>query len=350
MNGKFWIALLLSTPIGFFGFHHALHNLGSWYNELNGDVISARTFYTSLPVLDAILTGQVTATQLIHRHPFGNVLASLMYGMTGTFFAIIATEGSRRHLQGTPLAWTWLWAILANFMGLSNILLILWIPLYFYHYPRSNDVHLWTVSTGRARAILASLVIGYIPLVVYQSWIAEPNSTMEENVILMWTLFPFAWVFLYVSSTPLFEPRNTSTAIAKNIIEIVQSKVAVETMYMFLGVLNLLMYFGLYLDTQWNGILIKDSVVSLVMAQSHGGVGLSPLQLGQVLLSQFRLLDVVLATIGCSIWVLLQDGLFCAVVIALGSILVGPGSSVAFYAAYRENRIQDVNKLAKKGQ
>ncbi|KAF7726699.1 hypothetical protein EC973_008473 [Apophysomyces ossiformis] len=159
-----------------------------------------------------------------------------------------------------------------------------------------------------------------------------------------------AWVPLYNYLTPVLEPSATGSNVAKDVFETIQSKVAVETMYSFLAILNLLMYYGVYIATQWRGVFITENIVELLRAQTSMPAGLSFLQSGQILLSQFRLMDIALATFACVIWALLEDGLFYAVAVMLGSVIVGPGAAIAFYAAHRESRIQSVDKLINKGK
>jgi hypothetical protein len=127
-------------------------------------------------------------------------------------------------------------------------------------------------------------------------------------------------------------------------VRMAQSKAGVEQLYLIMAVINALIYYGTFLQTQLDGVHLRESLL-LLATNTIPVAGLRDIQVAQFRSAYFLFLDLAVLTTTFSFWALYEDGLIVFVILLAGILSIGPGSAIAVYALYRENRIQDPNLL-----
>ncbi|KAL0093582.1 hypothetical protein F4703DRAFT_1830223 [Phycomyces blakesleeanus] len=360
---KFLIALILGPPLAFFTTKYIWDTLAEWMVDLIQMCIDAvyhdadngiRGVYTGFKHLDMLATLYVSLFKFSFRIPIGRAVDQVMLSFCGVILAIMNVEGSRRNIASTPLSWTVVWAMIGNMCGVSAIFPV-YVPLYLYYSPAptGKNVSGYIVSPNRANAILITMLIGYFAPTAYMIAGVTPETHLEETFIALWQIGPLwtipmchAFEYLFDIISPI-----TSNEKDKDLAErmaIVDSKNAVERLYLFLGVLCILVYYGTYIHLSWSGIKVWDALVELVAAPVTLPTGLTYFQVGGFLASYTFFMDLFSTLLGCVLWGVLDDGYTGAAILLLTSPIVGPSAATCIYAAYRENRLLDTRKLVKK--
>ncbi|CAO3622399.1 unnamed protein product [Cunninghamella echinulata] len=314
-------------------------------------------------------------------------ITRVILGLFGTVQVIMALEGSRYGYSKWYHITSWLmfWGMAANVFTIAVISSVCWVPLLVlssYSFlsqtkqpSKNNPQHDQTVPVmiqpSRVYAIFYSILITYgLPsLFMTTSIIAPPSTWLSDQIIVFWQFAPVFYHLLYLFLTMIFnkssflkpyfydqrvQPLHDKTEKededingpnqVRQRVRMAQSKAAVEKVYLLLASINLFIYYGSFFKAQSDGVYIKDSLILLFLKQIPV-MGLNETQITQFLSAHVLLLDLLVTTITFSVWALYEDGLYAFLFVSLGNIVLGPGTSVALYAAYRELRIQNPENL-----
>lgn len=325
-------------------------------NPANNDVEgNLRVAYTHIsPTLDRILCFYVNFTQQPLHDVVGAPLMRLLLGAFATAYAIMCFEGSRKGYKNSTLLIAYpLLGLLSNLIGISLVFPAIWIPLSIYY--RSNkplSKEDLSITLPEVYGILASIIIGYgVPTAVISSPLVPNDSKLEQDLLSIWQVLPIIIVPLFTVMENIFKKMGspvdaiTQPALRKRLY-IAEGKDALERSYLFLGVVNMFLYFGSYLMLALEGIRIWDSLILLLGAPNNLPAGLTFGDLGQLLGTRTVLVEYISLSIAFVFWAILNNGIIAGAFVALATPVVGPAAAVSFYAYYREGTIQDISDAA----
>ncbi|KAI8334664.1 hypothetical protein BC941DRAFT_431821 [Chlamydoabsidia padenii] len=336
----------------------------------------------------------------------GLQVTRVLLGLFGTVQAIMAVEGSRNGYSWYHvMSWFMLWGMLANLITIAMVSCLLWMPI-FVLTSRSfvsrirvglDDASVPVmISPARSAAILISLLLAFGVPSVYMTFtsLVERGSWLSLQIIALWQFCPIliqatyttlTWILtpllkddrvmplpsiqetaIISSSTSTSTTTTTSSAttrvtrqvdiIADQQVEdddvnqqrqrvrMAQCKAGVEQLYLFMMIINALIYYGTFMKIQMDGVYLKDSLI-LLATKTIPAPGLGDIEIAQFSCAHFLFLDLVVLTLSFSFWALYEDGFLVFIILVGGIVLIGPGSAIAAYAIYRENSIQDPNRL-----
>ncbi|KAI9024306.1 hypothetical protein CLU79DRAFT_746544 [Phycomyces nitens] len=360
---KFAIALALGAPLAFFTTKYIWDTLAEWMVGLIEMCIDAvyhdadngiRGVYTGFKHLDMAATLYVSLFKFSFRIPIGRAIDQVMLSFCGVILAVMNIEGSRRQISSTPLGWSMVWAMIGNMCGVSAIFPV-YIPIYLYFSPVPNgkNVKAFTVAPNRANAILFTTFFGYFIPTAYMIAGVEPESHLEETFIALWQIGPIFTIPLGklvergLDIINPYTPASNDKDVAER-LAIVDSKNAVERLYLFLGVLCIMVYYGTYIHLSWSGVNLWDALVELIAAPVTLPTGLTYFQVGGFLASYTFFMDLFSTLLGCVLWAAMDDGFKGVAILLITSPIVGPSAATCIYAAYRENRLLDTRNMVKK--
>ena len=360
---RFIVSLILGISIATYTAYNIQQSTQPWLpkimdkclNPANHDGKSdLRVAYTGASTLDGIICLYVTFIQQPLHDIVGAPIMRLLMGAFGSAYAIMCFEGSRQgYKKSTLLAAFPLLGLLANLVGISLVFPALWVPLNVY-YTRNKPTNKegLSLSLPEVYGILASIVIGYgLPSAIIASPLIKNGSKVEEELLSIWQVLPIVIVPMFSFAESLFKKNGspidsvTEPALKKRLY-VAEGKDALERSYLFLGILNMFLYFGCYLTLALEGIRIWDSLILLLRAPDHLPAGLTFSDLGHILGSRTMLVEYISLSISFVVWTILDTGFISGLAVALATPLIGPGAAISFYAYSRENLIQDISDAA----
>ncbi|KAI9253901.1 hypothetical protein BDA99DRAFT_519299 [Phascolomyces articulosus] len=304
---------------------------------------------TGINGFDTFLCIIVTIFNHAFRDPLGYDITWLLLGFFGLILTMFALEGSRTR-SNRFLAWFSFWGMISNFGGMSNILLLLWIPAMFYCFDDSviKDVRNVYISPQRANGILLAILLGYASPTA--AMLLLDTLEMQKLGAMAWQFAPILVGILIVVFTPLMrcleDPEDIRmTAEARAKLKVSDSRNAVQRVYMLIGMVNVIIYYGLYIRLKMEGMLSVETFINLLNVYNGQMTGVSVEQLGRIVATHIFAADLVICYLGCVIWALLDRGIKGALIMLLSSIVLGPAGGVALYCVYREEGLQDTTRL-----
>ncbi|KAI8377372.1 hypothetical protein BD560DRAFT_55147 [Blakeslea trispora] len=312
-----------------------------------------RVIYTSVfSFLDRTICFYNNFNQSALHDVLGAPLSRLMIGAFGTAYALMAFEGARNGFKHTLLMAYPIFGLLANLFGIYAIFNLVWIPLSIHYHQKAKQQQAsirnstWIISLPEAYGILLAIVLGYFaPGAILASPLVPENSVLEQELLAIWLVLPIivapAISFCQNLFKKLGSPVDAVTDVAlRNRLYAAEGKDALERSYLFLGILNMILYFGTYLTVAHQGIRIWDSVLLLLDAPKSLPAGIPFEDLGNLLATRTVLIDLIVLAIGFIFWATLQHGLIVGFIVALLTPIIGPAAAIAFYGYYRENTLE----------
>ncbi|KAI8142837.1 hypothetical protein BJV82DRAFT_713938 [Fennellomyces sp. T-0311] len=353
MNTKFWLSLVTCIPLAALSIYYFAHLPAA----PNFDLV-CQTY--GLPVHTGLTTfdSSLCTIVLIFSHAMGDTLgynfAWMLLGYWGLLMAVFAIEGSRTR-SNVFLAMFSFWGLISNFLGMSNVMFLFWIPAFYYCFnsTATKDVRNFTVPTARVNAILLAILAGYAAPTAAML-LMDQTSSLFMIVIIVWQFGPL-WVGpLYEVLTSVLgccdDPEDTRmTDEAREKIKIADSRNAVERLYMVLGLCNTAIYYSMYIRLKMYDILSVETFVDLFTLRG-AELTVTTLEMARFVGTHVFAMDLVICYIACGVWALFEDGLKGALIMLAATVVLGPGGGFAMYVVYRENRVQDTTRLAKKNQ
>lgn len=348
---KFWLALAAGIAYGGLVQVYFTTTLETFGHELHALCHpDAATALFGWAPLDSIICYYVQVFKYALQDPLGSDVTYVLLGFFGTILAFWLMEGARRDAN-RALTFAPLFSLLANAVGISVIFPAVWMPVYYYSNNSGKDTY---IRPAKANGVLFAMLAGYVIPTVYMCIGLEPKTRTEELVIALWQFAPLLFTPLFTLATSSLkcledpdDPRMTEDARLR--IRVGDSRSAVERAYVFLGVLNVIVYYATYVRAKVQDLLSIEAFVELAMAaSSERSIGNTGEFFRQTMASHIMLVDLAAFFIYCVFFALLEDGIKGAILLLLGSAAVGPGAAFAFYAVYREGRIQDLKRIEKK--
>ncbi|SAM04898.1 hypothetical protein [Absidia glauca] len=398
-----------TATFGYIARQHMLQQLEGVGPHLYATCQAQPLIFTHNGPVDRILCILVIFFQRAMDDYMGLQVTRVLLGLFGTVQAIMAVEGSRNgYAWYHVVSWFMFWGMLANMFTIAVVTSLVWVPLYvltsrfFVSRTISRDSDGMDdsavpvmISPARSGAILLSLLLAFgVPsLLMTTSSVIERGSWLSLQVIALWQFCPILIQLTYtvltwaltpllrddrvmpvaagirdtatvstVETTSTSTSSSTTTRITKETdsvivtdpmddvnqqrqrVRMAQSKAGVEQLYLIMAVINALIYYGTFLQTQLDGVHLRESLI-LLATNTIPVAGLRAIEVAQFKSAYFLFLDLAVLTTTFSFWALYEDGLIVFVILLAGILSIGPGSAIAVYALYRENRIQDPNLL-----
>ncbi|KAI8354630.1 hypothetical protein EDC96DRAFT_516737 [Choanephora cucurbitarum] len=364
---KTLLAFLIGASVVAYSTYDMLGSADPWASKLldicfdhnNKEKLGTnRVVYTSVSsLLDRTICFYNNFNQSALHDILGAPLSRLMIGGFGTAYALMAFEGSRLGFKHTLLMAFPIFGLLANLLGMYAVFNLVWIPMCIYYQNKahqqapSRKSSTWVISLPEAYGILLAIVLGYfVPGAILASPLVPEDSRLEQELLAIWLVLPIIIVpaisFCQTLFRKLGSPVDAVTDDAlKERLYAAEGKDALERSYLFLGVLNMILYFGTYLTVAHQGIRVWDSLMLLLDAPKSLPAGIPFEDLGKLLATRTVLVDLLVLAVGFIFWATLQSGFIVGAVVALITPIVGPAAAVSFYSYYRENTLESfVNK------
>lgn len=327
--------------------------IGMCFNPANKEVEgNLRVAYTGASsILDRIICFYVSFTQQPLHDIVGVHVMRLLMGSFATAYAIMCFEGSRKgYKKSTLLAAFPLLGLLSNLIGISLVFPALWVPLYLhYQKSKSTDKEGLSMTLPEVYGILLSIVVGYgVPSAILSSPLVPNDSRLEQELLSIWQVLPIIIVPLFGVCENMFKKIGSPVdAVAqpalKKRLYIAEGKDALERSYLFLGILNMFLYFGSYLMLSLQGIRIWDSMIMLLSAPNNLPAGLTFGDLGQLLGTRIVLVEYISLSLSFVLYAIFNSGIIAGLAVAFMTPVVGSAAAIAFYSYYREGVIQDIS-------
>ncbi|ORX52729.1 hypothetical protein DM01DRAFT_1383901 [Hesseltinella vesiculosa] len=333
--------------------------------------------FTSSTHLNMILCTLVTFFQRAMDDYMGLHIVRILLALFGTVQVFMAIEGSRYGYSWyNVVAWAAFWGALCNVLTVAIVSSLLWLPLFVltsYRFatrsknalssqesdrPFDDSTVPVMVNPARVYAIFVTYLAVYgVPTVLMTtSWVFSFDTKASMAINAFWQLCPLLIQPMYVVLTWLFDRflydqrvvGRSGLPVEENRtrqrVRMVKSKSAVERVYLLLGVINLVVYYSAYLQINWDGVHLKDALLMLVTAQPPSS-GMRPPHKLQFFCAHFMLVDLLVTSVSFTLWAAYQQGLWIGLLVLAGTIVLGPGTSFAIYACYREYNLQDTQLL-----
>jgi hypothetical protein len=310
-----------------------------------------RVLYTGYSTLDRVICFYVNFTQQPLHDVVGAPLMRLLMGCFASVYAIMAYEGSRKGFKNSTLLAAFpLLGLLSNLIGISLVFPLFWVPLSLYYIKnKATTNETLSITMPEAYGVLFAIIFGYgMPSALVSSPIIKDDTKFEQDALAVWLVLPILIVPLFTVMENVFKwvgsPVDQVTEPAlRNRLQIAEGKDALERSYLFIGVLNMFLYFGSYLQLSHLGIRVWDSILMLLNAPGTLPAGLTFGDLGQLLGTRTVLVEYISLAVSFVLWATFNSGLMVGLCVAFACPIVGPGAAVAYYAYYRENKIQDIS-------
>ncbi|KAI8063283.1 hypothetical protein BC940DRAFT_307539 [Gongronella butleri] len=329
---------------------------------------------------NTVLCSLITFFQRAIEDYLGVHVLRILLGLLATIQALVAIEGSRHAYSWyNPVAWFAFWMLLANVMTIAVVGSVAYLPILVLvsatmvartKQPLSRDERdrpfddstvPVMVTPARVYAIFWSILLAYgVPTVLMTTTIlTKKTSPLATKINAFWQLSPALVQPLYIVLTWVIRPWMHDARVEgkpglpndenrkRQRVRMVQSKSAVERVYLLLGIINLIVYYTSYLQVVWDGIHLKDSLIMLFSAELPSA-SLTPTQIAQYFCSHFLFMDLLMTTLAFTMWACYQHGALVGLLVLIGDIVLGPGCALSLYLCYREYFLQDTQLLVER--
>jgi hypothetical protein len=315
-------------------------------NDAQGNL---RVVYSGISsLLDRQLCVFVNFFQNCLHDVLGAPVLTLLLASFGVMIAIMTIEGSRKGFKRSLLALFPVYGLLSNVIGVSVVFPLIWVPLsVFYRRHTLFKKDHWNITLPVVYGIFTAIYVGYgLPTAILLSPLVKPDTKLEQDMLAAWQFAPLLIVPLIPIFIKFFQQPSpidrVSDETVRNRLYVVEGKDALEKSYLLLGIVNMLIYYGMYLIVAHQGIRIWDSLVLLYHAPDNLPGSVSFGDLGQILATRTIVVDYVVLSIGFVIWALFDGGIRPAATVALIMPVVGPAAAISFYAYHRESSVQNL--------
>lgn len=351
---RLWISIAAGIPLGATAIHH-FRSLPWFDYVLNSYPDFKYSIDTGVGAIDQPLSLVTNIFGHAVNNRLGYNLSWLLLGVFGVVLSIMAIEGSRQNASRL-LACFPLWGLACNFLGMT-VQPLFWLPVFYASFDKvaSNNVEAHFIRNARSNAILVIMIAVYAIPTAFMLFATEPESTLQRTIIVVWQFLPLLMGPLTSLATSslkcLDEPEDLRmTEVAREKIRVADSRNAVERLYMILGILNTLVYYGIYIRLKMDNMFTWETLVDLATLYSGKLTALSIEQMGEIIANHAFFVEIVIAYITCLFWALLESGVKGMLIMLIPSFIIGPGAGICLYAVYREGHVQDIEKVVKKNQ
>ncbi|KAG0745924.1 hypothetical protein G6F57_001798 [Rhizopus arrhizus] len=352
------LSALVGVGTSYFTIKNVLTAIKPWGDKMNDMCFhpanndaqgNLRVVYSGISsLLDRQLCVFVNFFQNCLHDVLGAPVLTLLLASFGVMIAIMTIEGSRKGFKRSLLALFPVYGLLSNVIGVSVVFPLIWVPLsVFYRRHTLFKKDHWNITLPVVYGIFTAIYVGYgLPTAILLSPLVKPDTKLEQDMLAAWQFAPLLIVPLIPIFIKFFQQPSpidrVSDETVRNRLYVVEGKDALEKSYLLLGIVNMLIYYGMYLIVAHQGIRIWDSLVLLYHAPDNLPGSVSFGDLGQILATRTIVVDYVVLSIGFVIWALFDGGIRPAATVALIMPVVGPAAAISFYAYHRESSVQNL--------
>lgn len=352
------LSALVGVGTSYFTIKNVLTAIKPWGDKMNDMCFhpanndaqgNLRVVYSGISsLLDRQLCVFVNFFQNCLHDVLGAPILTLLLASFGVMIAIMTIEGSRKGFKRSLLALFPVYGLLSNVIGVSVVFPLIWVPLsVFYRRHTVFKKDHWNITLPVVYGIFTAIYVGYgLPTAILLSPLVKPDTKLEQDMLAAWHFAPLLIVPLIPIFIKFFQQPSpidrVSDETVRNRLYVVEGKDALEKSYLLLGIVNMLIYYGMYLIVAHQGIRIWDSLVLLYHAPDNLPGNVSFGDLGQILATRTIVVDYVVLSIGFVIWALFDGGIRPAATVALIMPVVGPAAAISFYAYHRESSVQNL--------
>lgn len=352
------LSALVGVGTSYFTIKNVLTAIKPWGDKMNDMCFhpanndaqgNLRVVYSGISsLLDRQLCVFVNFFQNCLHDVLGAPILTLLLASFGVMIAIMTIEGSRKGFKRSLLALFPVYGLLSNVIGVSVVFPLIWVPLsVFYRRHTIFKKDHWNITLPVVYGIFTAIYVGYgLPTAILLSPLVKPDTKLEQDMLAAWHFAPLLIVPLIPIFIKFFQQPSpidrVSDETVRNRLYVVEGKDALEKSYLLLGIVNMLIYYGMYLIVAHQGIRIWDSLVLLYHAPDNLPGNVSFGDLGQILATRTIVVDYVVLSIGFVIWALFDGGIRPAATVALIMPVVGPAAAISFYAYHRESSVQNL--------
>lgn len=352
------LSALVGVGTSYFTIKNVLTAIKPWGDKMNDMCFhpanndaqgNLRVVYSGISsLLDRQLCVFVNFFQNCLHDVLGAPVLTLLLASFGVMIAIMTIEGSRKGFKRSLLALFPVYGLLSNVIGVSVVFPLIWVPLsVFYRRHTLFKKDHWNITLPVVYGIFTAIYVGYgLPTAILLSPLVKPDTKLEQDMLAAWQFAPLLIVPLIPIFIKFFQQPSpidrVSDETVRNRLYVVEGKDALEKSYLLLGIVNMLIYYGMYLIVAHQGIRIWDSLVLLYHTPDNLPGSVSFGDLGQILATRTIVVDYVVLSIGFVIWALFDGGIRPAATVALIMPVVGPAAAISFYAYHRESSVQNL--------
>ncbi|CAO3697633.1 unnamed protein product [Rhizopus stolonifer] len=313
-------------------------------NDSQGNL---RVVYSGLSShMDRALCVLVNVFQNASHDIMGAPITALLLATFGTVIVLMSLEGARKGFKGSLLALFPLYAFSANIITATVMFAFIWAPLSLYYKRRAQKAD-FNITLPDVYGSLVGVLVAYgLPTVLLFSPLVQPDSRLEQDLWASWQfvsllMVPLIPLFIKFFCQPSIIDRVDDKALRERLY-VAEGKDALEKVYLTLGIVNMLIYFGMYLKVALQGIHIWDSLVLLYRAPDNLPATVTFGDLGQIVSTRIMLIDLVAFSLGLLVWTFLDGGVLAGLTVAFVMPIIGPSAVISFYSYYRESKIQNL--------
>ncbi|KAJ8661560.1 hypothetical protein O0I10_002828 [Lichtheimia ornata] len=332
---KLWLSFAIGFPIAVVLGHHFI--IVYPFARLADLCSNARNYHATSGVINAIdhpFCFLVNVFTHAMHDSFGYELSWILLFFFGSVLTIMLVEGSR---SGTNwiISCVSLWGFIANMIGISITLPLMWVPAFYYCYGDNITSAQYSISASRLYATLIAILMCYLLPTIFMLFGTIPYSPMESNVIALWQLAPLLLSPAHYIATWIFDKVKITD----------DKRKAVWRLYMPIGAFNAVIFYAACVRLKSKGLLNMATLVGIatLYKDEMDLTSLTLEQLGKLGATHVFLLDTVVTFGACCVWAALENGYKGLVVLLLSSILAGPGTGLCIYAVYREENMMTKN-------
>ncbi|KAI9276349.1 hypothetical protein BY458DRAFT_505577 [Sporodiniella umbellata] len=309
-----------------------------------------RVVYTDLiQIVDRALCVVVNVFQSATHDVIGMPITGLLLAAFGTSIILMALEGTRKGYKRSLLSIFPIFAFLANIITATAMFVILWAPLSLY-YKRRGIQKDFNITLAEVYGCTVGVLVAYgLPTLLLFTPLVSEGSRLEQDLWALWQFLPLFTIPVIPFCIRFFEqPSNIDRVSDHSLRErlyVAEGKDALEKVYLTLGIVNMLLYFGAYLTISLQGIHIIGSLALLLRAPGNLMSSISFEDMGQILSTRTMLIDFAAFSVGFLLWIFFDGGLRPGLITTLISPIIGPSAALSFYAYYRESNIQNLKEM-----
>ncbi|KAI8978129.1 hypothetical protein BDB01DRAFT_726527 [Pilobolus umbonatus] len=319
--------------------YHIYQGLQFWLPRALNECASSQIKYTGTHWIDQYICVGVRFVQQPLTDWIGLPMTALWVASMASLMIWMGLESSRHKFNESPnlLACYPLFALLAHVVGLTAVFSVVWVPLNIYYrrqFPLMED---WSVtSKSRVYGVLTGVFVGYIVPSIFLVLYPTPH------LIALSTFLPLLTVPIMSFAEHCFSYQESAPGLADR-LEVAEGKEAVETIYLFLGVTNFVLYFVLYFTLGIHGIHVKDAFLMILGSPYHLPMTISDVDMGRLLTTRSILIDILGFAFTGIVWVAFNHGILAALIVTAVTPFIGPAAALSLYSYYRENQIQNLS-------
>lgn len=277
------------------------------------------------------------------KHPIGLLWTCSLLGLITTIYVLISIEAARKRASyaeklAAPFA-----LISGNLIGIPVIIPLIWLPinvwtqirLKYRQYSFNNYVHPFQVIIILLAAIFGQILVVSLPFMAKNvEQLDVLLKTCQFAPIIYYTVESVCSILIRIIA-PGYDNLHPVTR-----ADAVQSKIAIQQLFMSLAVINLILYYGILIYSFIHDVNVIRSTTEIIWRGLSTGI--QEPGSGPAICTLYVIISLVGLITTFAYWAFLDDGMDGMILFALASFVLGPGAGLATYCWVRE---QSMHKL-----